>query len=81
MDWRQDAPNQVQLLEDVAASWIAVAGPGAFIPLKVAAASVMRCMGVGTRMSVYRAIDAMDVLGLVVYEKGKGVRLPDLGTE
>lgn len=52
-----------------------VAGPGAQLSLRAFAKYVMRTRNVGTRMSVHRYADAMDLLGLVRYDRREGVTI------
>lgn len=44
-------------------------GAGATLTLRQFAQWIMRCTGVGTRASVHNYADAMDLLGLVAYDR------------
>ena len=49
-----------------------VLGVGGRLTMRQFAAYIMRCTGVGTRESVHNYADAMDLLGLIEYDRRKG---------
>lgn len=60
---------------DLHAALVDVVGVDGELTMREFARYIMEATGVGTRMSVHRYADAMDLLGLIEWTKGEGVRV------